>query len=169
MSKMHVLGSVVCMTVLLATGAWAEIEGTQPGTSSNPKDNVPKEIQRSTPSGQPFGSGGTGPGSRGEVLVGEPKEKRDPLTKKELEQNAEQGGGAATAAEVLKEQSGHKTKKAMKRKHAASVDKSTTDKKTAEQLGSEPSVQGQRMINEQSMEKQQPANRPASERGAGAN
>ncbi len=63
MSTMHVLSGVACMTVLLATGAWAEIEGVQPGTSSNPKDNVPKEIQRSDASGTDKFSGGSGPGT----------------------------------------------------------------------------------------------------------
>ncbi len=169
MSKMHVVSGFACMTVLLATGAWAEIEGVQPGTSSNPKDNVPKEIQRDDVSGRDKFSSGSGPGTRGDALVGEAKEDPKSVTRRALEQNAESGGGAATAAEMLNEKSDHKTKKAMKRKHAASADKSTTDKKTAEQLGSDPSVQGQRMINEQSMGKQQPANRPASERGAGSN
>ena len=53
MSKMHVLSGVACMTVLLATGAWEENEGTQPGTASTPKDNVRKEIQRRATSGTP--------------------------------------------------------------------------------------------------------------------
>jgi hypothetical protein len=45
MNKLQVLSGVVCMSVLLATGAFAELLGSQPGTSSNAKDNVPKEIQ----------------------------------------------------------------------------------------------------------------------------
>ena len=135
MSKMHVLSCFACMTVLLATGAWAEIEGVQPGTSSNPKDNVPKEIQRDDVSGRDKFSGGSGPGTRGDALVGEAKENPEPVTRRALERNAEQGGGAATAAEGLSEKRTHTSKKAMKRKHAASADKSTTDKKTAQQQG----------------------------------
>ena len=66
----RVAGVLGIMALVLATGAWAEILGIQPGTSSNPKDNVPKEIQRSDPSGVPFGPGGTGPGTRGNALTG---------------------------------------------------------------------------------------------------
>ncbi len=51
MNKMHILSGVACVSVFLATGAFAEILGVQPGTSDNPKDNVPKEIQRATPGG----------------------------------------------------------------------------------------------------------------------
>lgn len=94
-----------------------EILGIQPGTSDNPKDNVPQEIQRSTPSGEPFGPGGTGPGSRGDGLVGEEKMKPESVTRRELEENAEKGGGAALAAEDLKEKSLNKSTKGMKSKH----------------------------------------------------
>lgn len=166
MNKIHVLSGVACLSLFLATGALAEILGVQPGTSSDPKDNVPKEIQRSNPSGVPFGSGGTGPGTRGDALVGEEKEKPDPVTQRELEQNAEQGGGAALAAEALKEKSVSKSKKAMKTKDRKSAAPSDTghggpmkNPKMFQQQSSDKSVQGQGLINEQPMEKQQPANR----------
>ncbi len=48
MNALKVLSGVACMSVLLATGAYAEILGVQPGTSDNPKDNVPKKIQRAS-------------------------------------------------------------------------------------------------------------------------
>jgi len=53
--------------MLLATGAMAEILGVQPGTSDNPKDNVPKEIQRD---GAIVSPGGSGLGTRSDELVG---------------------------------------------------------------------------------------------------
>ncbi len=40
-----VLRGVACLGVLLGTGALVEIVGDEPGTSKNPKDNVPSEIQ----------------------------------------------------------------------------------------------------------------------------
>jgi hypothetical protein len=107
-----ILTGFTCASMFLAAVASAEILGTQPGTSSNPKDNVPKEIQRSTPGGKPFGPGGSGPGSRSDALAGgTEKEKPHPVTKQELEQNAEQGGGAAVEAEVLKERSERESKR----------------------------------------------------------
>ena len=54
MNKVQVLSGVACVSLLLATGAFAEILGVQPGTSDNPKDNVPKEIQRGTAGGAPL-------------------------------------------------------------------------------------------------------------------
>ena len=117
MNKIRILAGVACVSVFLATGAFAEILGVQPGTSDNPKDNVPKEIQRGTPGGETFGEGGTGPGTRGNALTGMKKEKSDPITRQELEQNAEQGGGAALAAEDLNEKSKTTTKKGMKSTH----------------------------------------------------
>jgi hypothetical protein len=107
MMALKVLSGVACMTVLLATGAFAEILGVQPGTSDNPKDNVPKEIQRGTASGGTVGSGGSGPGTRSGELVDMRKEKPQPVTQQDLERNVEktQGGGAAIAAEKLGETS----------------------------------------------------------------
>ena len=114
MSKISILSGVACVSLLLATGAWAEIEGVEPGTSSNPKDNVPKEIQRDNVSGGDKFSGGSGPGTRGNALVGEAKENPEPVTRRALERNAEQGGGTATAAENLSEKSKNTSKKDMK-------------------------------------------------------
>lgn len=114
MNKIRILAGVACVSVFLATGALAEVLGVQPGTSDNPKENVPKEIQRATPGGETFGEGGTGPGTRSKALTGMEKEKPAPVTRQKLEQNAEQGGGAALAAEDLNEKSKSTSKKGMK-------------------------------------------------------
>jgi hypothetical protein len=179
MNALKVLGGVACVSVFLATGAVAEILGVQPGTSDNPKDNVPKEIQRSTPGGQPFGSGGTGPGSRNDALTGGmEKEKPEPVTRQELEQNVEKthGGGAALAAEDLNEKSTNTSKKSMKSKHGGAAGASDTvnrgpkaDRQMFQQQNSDKPAQGQQLINEQPQEKQQPANRPASGRDGSQN
>jgi hypothetical protein len=174
MNKVQVLSGVVCVSVLLATGALAEILGVQPGTSDNPKDNVPKEIQRSTPGGGTFGQGGSGPGTRSDELVDMKKEKPEPVTRQELEHNAEKthGGGAALAAEDLNEKSKNTSKKGMKNKHRGTAvasdtgnDGPKTDPKMFQQQRSDNTVQGQQLINAQPLEKQQAANRPASEQG----
>jgi len=104
MNRVHVLSGVACVSLLLATGAMAEILGVQPGTADNPKDNVPKEIQRD---GATVSPGSSGPGTRSDELVGMKKEKPEPVTLQDLEQNVEktQGGGAAIAAEDLKKES----------------------------------------------------------------
>ena len=97
--------------------AFTEIQGVEPGTSANPKDNVPQEIQRGDPSGAPFGPGGSGPGPRGDVIPGGvEREKPEAVTRQVLERNAEPGGGAALAAADLKEKSTNKAKKARKSK-----------------------------------------------------
>lgn len=175
MSKMSVLSGVACASVLLATGAVAEILGVQPGTSSNPKDNVPKEIQRATPGGGTFGPGGSGPGTRSDDLVGMKKEKPEPVTLEDMEKNVEKthGGGSALAAEELKEKSMYGAKKAKTREQGGTVaagspgsDGPKKDPQAFRKLNSDPNVQGQQLINEQPVDKQQPANRPASERGA---
>jgi hypothetical protein len=114
MNKIHILTGVAAVSVFLATGAFAEILGVQPGTSGNPKDNVPQQIQRGTPGGETFGEGGTGPGTQSEALTGMEKEKPEPVTRQELEHNAEQGGGAALGAEDLNEKSKNTAKKGMK-------------------------------------------------------
>ncbi len=158
MNTIHVLSGVACVSVFLATGAVAEILGVQPGTSANPKDNVPAEIQRSNPSGVPFGSGGTGPGTRGDALTGGMvKEKSDPVTGQELEHNAEKGGGAALAAEDLNEKSKPTSKKSMKSKHretSGARDGSKTDREMFRQQRSDKAEQGQELINQQPMDKQ---------------
>ena len=91
---------IVCSAIFLATGALADVVGKEPGTSSNPKDNVPEEIQRSA-LGESDYPGGTGAGTRGDKLVGMDKEKSESVTEQQLEKNVEktQGGGAAVAAE----------------------------------------------------------------------
>ena len=166
MNTIHVLNGVACVSVFLATGAVAEILGVQPGTSANPNDNVPAEIQRSTPGGI-LSPGGTGPGTRGDALTGGmEKEKPEPITRQALERNAEQGGGAALAAEDLDENSKTTAKKGMKSTHRGTVGASATkndgpktDPKMFQQQRSDKSVQGQQLINVQPIEKQQPANR----------
>jgi hypothetical protein len=112
MNRVHILSGAACLSVLLATGAMAEILGVQPGTSDNPKDNVPKEIQRD---GGTAGPGNSGPGTRSDELVGMKNEKSEPITLQALEQNVEktQGGGAAIAAEDLKKESIVKSDKAI--------------------------------------------------------
>lgn len=104
MNRVHVLSGVACVSLLLATGAMAEILGVQPGTSANPKDNVPMEIQQDGATASP---GSSGPGTRSDKLVGMKQEKPEPVTLQDLEQNVEktQGGGAAIAAEDLKKES----------------------------------------------------------------
>ena len=104
MNRIHVLSGVACVSLLLATGAMAEILGVQPGTSDNPKDNVPMEIQQDGATASP---GRSGPGTRSDELVGMKQEKPEPVTLQDLEQNVEktQGGGAAIAAEDLKKDS----------------------------------------------------------------
>lgn len=106
MNVCKVLGGVACVSLLLGTGALAEIVGGQPGTSKNPEDNVPAKIQRSTSGGPEENfSDGSGPGTRSDELVGTKKMVPDPVTKEELEQNVEKTheGGAAVAAEELRE------------------------------------------------------------------
>jgi hypothetical protein len=124
MNKIQVLSGVACVSVLLATGAFAEILGVQPGTSDNPKDNVPAKVQRE---GGAFNPGDSGPGQRDDALVGMKKEKPESVTKQQLEQNVEKthGGGAALAAEDLNEKRMNTSKKDMKGKHhgtAAAID-----------------------------------------------
>ena len=169
MNKVRVLSCAACVSVLVATGAFAEILGIQPGTSDNPKDNVPAKVQRD---GGAFSPGDSGPGQRDDALVGMKKEKPEPVTERQLEQNAEktQGGGAAPAAEDLKEKSTAQSLKDMSRSGAqtgastAMDDGTKTDRQMFQQQNSDLSAQGQQLINEQPMEKQQPANRPGNER-----
>ena len=128
MNVCKVLGGVACLSLLLGTGALAEMVGGEPGTSKNPKDNVPQEIQRDTPSGGDFGKGGSGPGDRSDALSGMKKEKAVGVTEQGLEQNAEKSheGGAAVAAEDLKlkgqksqkDISAQSSHKGMKKKHS---------------------------------------------------
>jgi len=175
MNKVQVLSGVACVSLVLATGAFAEILGVQPGTSDNPKDNVPAKIQRD---GGAFSPGDSGPGQRDDALVGMKKEKPEPVTAQKLEQNVEKthGGGAAIAAEDLKEQSLYESKKGMKSESlgtAAATDAVNDGPKTDPQMfrqgNSDSAAQGQQLINKQPIEKQQPANRPGSERTGSQN
>lgn len=61
MKYLDVLSGIMCASLVFATGAYAEILGGEPGTSSNPKDNVTKDIQRSTPGEARLGPGVVGP------------------------------------------------------------------------------------------------------------
>jgi hypothetical protein len=103
------------------------------------------------------------------------KETPGPVTQLALEQNAEKTheGRAALAAEHPKEKSMDASKKGMKSKHPGTAGASDTgnegpkeDPKMFQQQNSNTTAQGQQLINTQPMEKQQPASRPASERGA---
>jgi hypothetical protein len=49
------------------------------------------------------------------------KEKPSPVSRQELEHNAEQGGGAAPAAEDLNEKSKNTSKKGMKSTHREAI------------------------------------------------
>lgn len=102
MNAWKFLAGVFGLSLVIGTGAFAEIMGGEPGTSKNPKDNVPKEIQRSTPSAENF-PGGSGPGERGDALTGLKQEKAVNEGLPELEKNVEKtdAGGAAMAAEEL--------------------------------------------------------------------
>ncbi|PJA77640.1 MAG: hypothetical protein CO149_08405 [Nitrospirae bacterium CG_4_9_14_3_um_filter_51_5] len=134
MNAAKVLGGVACLSLLLGTGALAEMVGGEPGTSKNPKDNVPKEIQRDTPSGGDFGKGGSGPGSRSDALTGMKKEKAVGVTEEGLEQNVDKTheGGAAVAAEELKEE-GEKSQKDISAQSAHKDMKKNLPKKELEQ------------------------------------
>jgi hypothetical protein len=100
MSNVRILSAIACASLLVVTGALAEVQGIQPGTSDDPKDNVPEEIQRE---GGNFGTDGSGPGRRSDELVGMKKEVPAPVTESTLDQNVEDtaGGGAAVAAKKL--------------------------------------------------------------------
>lgn len=105
MYTFKVLAVVLGLSVLLGTGALAEILGGEQGTSFNPKDNVPEKIQRSDPylSGDDS-SYGSGPGSRGEKLTGLKHEKpvKEDLEALEKKVQKTHAGAAAMAAEELK-------------------------------------------------------------------
>lgn len=109
MNPIKIIVGAAGLSLLLGTGVFAEMVGGEPGTSSNPKDNVPDKIQRSEPYlyGDKEFKDGSGPGDRSDELVGMKKEVPDPVTEQELEQNVEKthGGGAAVAAEELHEKS----------------------------------------------------------------
>ena len=97
MNHLYGVGGVMCAGLLFATGSYAEILGTEPGTSSHPKDNVPKEIQRSTLGEGSYPKGSSGPGTRSDELVGMEKEKAEPVTLDDLKKNVEKTHGGASA------------------------------------------------------------------------
>jgi hypothetical protein len=100
------------------------------------------------------------------------KEKPEPVTLDDLKKNVEEthGGASAVAAEKLKEDSmqGSKTDKTRRQSGSSATgsDGPKKDPQAFRQLNSDKTVQGQDLVNEQPMDKQQPANRSASERGA---
>jgi hypothetical protein len=173
MNSMHILSAGACLSFLLATGAFAEILGVQPRALNNPADNLPKEIQQITPERGTFGPSDR-PGQRDDALMRMGEERPKPVTQFRFERNAEktQKGGPALVAENVKEKSKDTSKKSMKNKHRGTTgsskagnDRPKDDPSIFQQQSSDESVQGQQLINEQPMKKQQPANRPASERG----
>jgi hypothetical protein len=89
------------------------------------------------------------------------REKPEPVTRQALERNAEQGGGAALAAQDLDEKSKNTPKNSMKSTHRGTAGVSATgndgpkqDPKMFQQQRSDKSVQGQQLINAQPTEKQ---------------
>lgn len=114
MKALQVIGGVACLSLLVGTGAFAEMVGGEPGTSKNPKDNVPQSIQRSTPSGFDEDSQrDSGPGERSDALTGMKQEKPVKEGHAQLEKNVNKthAGGAAMAAEELQMKSHQKTQK----------------------------------------------------------
>jgi len=173
MNSMHILSAVACLSFLLATGAFAEILGVQPRVLNNPVDNLLKEIQHIIPDGGIFGPSDC-PGQHDNALMGMGKERPQPVTQFTFERNVEktQKGGSSLVAENVKEKSKDTSKKGMKKKYRgttgtgkAANDGPKEDPSMFQQQSSDESVQGQELINEQPIKKQQPANRPASERG----
>ena len=173
MNSKHILSAGACLSFLLATGAFADILGVQPRTLNNPANNLPKEIQQITPDGGVFGPG-DGPIRHDDALMEMGEERLKPVTQLAFERNAEKTkkGGQALAAENLKEKGKDTSKKGMKNKHSGTTgtsnagnDRPKEDPRMFQQESSDESVQGQELINEQPMKKQQPANRPARERG----
>ena len=106
MNTMKIMTGIIACSMLLGTGAFAEMVGGEPGTSKNPKNNVPSEVQRSNVSGEDEGRS-SGPGERSNVLTGLKHEKSVKEGHAELERNVNktQGGGAAMAAEELQQKS----------------------------------------------------------------
>ena len=105
MNALKVLAGVLGLSLVLGTGALAEILEGEPGTSLNPKDNVPENIQRSDPYWiEDDFPDGSGPGSRSDELTGLKHEKPVKEDFEELEKNLQKTheGAAAMAAEELK-------------------------------------------------------------------
>lgn len=71
--KFYVLSGIMCASLVFATATYSEILGGEPGTSSNPKDNVPKDIQGARRGEARLGPGVAGP-VRGRVSRHEERE-----------------------------------------------------------------------------------------------
>ncbi len=160
MKGIGIVRGLICLTLFVANGAFGEILGQQPGTSKDPKDNVPKDIQRSALGESEYPAGSSGPGTRSDELVGMKKEKPEPVTQQELEQNVEKthGGGAAVAAEALEEKELYESKDGIQHKERAGKDLDKQGPKKDPQafrdLNSDKEAQGQDLINKQPMQKQ---------------
>ena len=160
MKGIGIVSVLICLTLFVVTGASAEILGQQPGTSKDPKDNVPKDIQRSALGEAEYPPGSSGPGTRSDELVGMKKEKPAPVTQQELEQNVEKthGAGAAVAAEALEEKELYESKDGTKHKEASGKDLGKQgpekDPQAFRDLNSDKNAQGQDLINKQPMDKQ---------------
>src|SRR5688572_1139590 len=65
-----IIGIILCLSMVPVTTARADVVGKEPGTSPNPEDNVPKNIQRSALGESAYPTGSSGPGTRSDELVG---------------------------------------------------------------------------------------------------
>ena len=130
MKTLQMIGGVACLSLLVGTGAFAAMEGGEPGTSKNPKDNVPSEVQRSNPSGFDEDSkGSSGPGERSDALTGMKHEKPVKEGHAQLEKNVNKthAGGAAMAAEEQQQKSTEKSHKDIAAKSAKKAKKKKTE------------------------------------------
>jgi hypothetical protein len=125
MNAFKILVGMFGVSLLLGTGAFAEMKGGEPGTSNNPADNVPDQIQRSSPSGEESLPGGSGPGDRSDALTDMGNEKAVKKGHAELEKNVNktEGGGAAMAAEELQQRSTEKSKKGISAQSSKEAEK----------------------------------------------
>jgi len=112
MYPLKVLAMVIGLSLVLGTGALAEILGGEPGTSKNPKANVPEQIQRESDSLYED-SPSSGPGERSNALTGLKHEKPVTEDHEALQENVDKthGGGAAMAVEELEQRSREKSHK----------------------------------------------------------
>ncbi len=104
-----VFGMVVGAGAMLPASVVLAGEETQEATDKmkeKASENVPENIQRSTPSGQEFSGSGTGPGSRGDELaeMEDAEAKKNPTDPKKLLKEK----GIAAESSKDKHQSGSK-------------------------------------------------------------
>lgn len=113
MKMIAILSGIACLSVVLATGTFAEMKGGESGTSTKPEGNVPEKIQRSAPSGEESLPGGSGPGTRSEELTGMEDVEAGKKGHAKSGENVDEthGGKAAEAAEELQEENMKKSKK----------------------------------------------------------